>query len=101
MKALLAFFTVIVFSCINYATEAAEYMGSDVDGDSYSCTAYSYSTGNYYNLICEFSGDEVILYFPKGGHITVTMDSEEIDDPSSISAHDYQRGTDWELDVDL
>jgi len=86
---------------ISASTYAAEYMGSDVDGESYSCTAFSYSTGKYYYLTCEFSGDDVILYFSNGGHIIVTMDSEEIDDPSSISAFDYRKGSFWDLDVDM
>lgn len=81
--------------------EAAEYLGNDVDGESFSCTAFSYSTSNYYDLVCEFDGDDVILYFPNGGHIRVTMDSDEIDDPSSISAYDYDRGVYWDLEVDM
>lgn len=83
------------------SAQAAEYMGQDLDGQAYDCTAYSYSTGHYYDLECEFDGDDVILYFPKGGHIVVTMDSEEIDDPSSISTYDYKRGAYWDLDVSL
>ncbi len=81
--------------------QAAEYMGSDVDGESYSCTAFSYATGKYYYLTCEFSGDELILYFPNGVHISVSMDSEEIDDPSSISAFDYNKGNYWDLEIDM
>jgi hypothetical protein len=83
------------------ACVAAEYLGSDIDGRSYSCTAFSYDTGNYYYLTCEFSGDEVIITFPSGGSVNVTMDSEEIDDPNSISAFDYDKGAYWDLDVDL
>lgn len=83
-----------------YAVPAAVFQGSDLDGNSYNCTAYSYSTGHYYSLTCEFSGDEIILYFPKGGHIAVTMDDEEIDDPSSISAYDYNKGNYWDVEVD-
>ena len=79
----------------------AEYQGSYLDGDSYSCTAYSNDTGNYYYLTCEFSGTDVYLYFENGGYITVSMDDEEIDDPSSISAYDYDKGNYWDLDVDL
>jgi hypothetical protein len=80
---------------------AADYQGSEVDGQQYNCTAFSYQTAKYYYLTCEFSGSEVILYFPKGGHISVSMDDEEIDDPSSISAFDYTKGTYWDLDVDI
>ena len=88
--------------CCGVSTSnAAEYLGNDVDGESYSCTAFSYSTSSYYNLTCEFSGDEVILYFDNGGHINVTIDSEEIDDPSSISAFDYAKSAYWDLDVDM
>ena len=90
----------IVCGCIS-TSNAAEYLGNDVDGNSYSCTAFSYSTGSYYNLTCEFSGDEVILYFDNGGHINVTMDSEEIDDPSSISTFDYDKSAYWDLEVDM
>lgn len=91
-----------LLACFGITTcNAAEYLGNDVDGESYSCTAFSYSTSSYYYLTCEFSGDEVILYFPNGGHISVTMDSEEIDDPSSISAFDYNKSAYWDLDVNM
>lgn len=80
---------------------AAEYLGNNIDGESYSCTAFSYSTSNFYYLTCEFLGDEVILYFPNGGHIFVTMDSEQIDDPSSIGTFDFSKGNFWDLDVDI
>ena len=80
---------------------AAEYLGENIDGQAYDCTAYSYSTSNYYDVQCEFDGDEAVISFPNGGHITVTMDSEEIDNPSSISAYDYGRGVYWDLDVSL
>lgn len=83
------------------SSQAAEYLGDDIDGESFSCTAFSYSTSNYYYLTCEFSGSDVILHFPNGGHITVSMDSEEIDDPSSISAFDYDKSAYWDLDVDM
>ncbi len=79
---------------------AAEYRGRDVDGETFSCTAYSYSTGRYYYGQVEFSGDDAILYFQNGGQVTLTIDDEEIDDPNSISAYDYTRGIYWELDVD-
>jgi len=80
---------------------AAEYNGYDIDGESFSCTAYSYDTGNYYYVTVEFSGSDVTIYFDNGGYITVTIDDEEIDDPSSISAYDYAKGAYWDLDVDL
>jgi hypothetical protein len=91
----------LLFGCCSSTCVAAEYQGSDVDGESYSCTAYSYSTSNYYNLTCEFSGDEVTLYFPNSGHINVSMDSDEIEDPSAISAYDYNKSAYWDLDVDM
>lgn len=83
------------------SSQAAEYLGNDIDGESFSCTAFSYSTSNYYDLTCEFSGSDVILHFPNDGHITVSMDSEEIEDPSSIGAFDYDKGSYWDLDVDM
>src|SRR5713226_112526 len=79
---------------------AAEYQGQDVDGQVYDATAFSYGTGKYYNVSVEFEGDEATIFFAKGGHITVTLDDEEIDDPHSISAYDYGKGTYWDLDVD-
>ena len=79
---------------------AAEYQGRDLDGEVYNATAYSYDTGNFYNVTVTFSGDDATIYFPKGGHITVTLDDEGIDDPSNISAYDYNKGVFWDLDVE-
>lgn len=80
---------------------AAEYQGNDIDGESYSCTVFSYDTSNYYYLTCEFSGSDVYIYFNNGGYIVVSMDDDEIDDPSNISAFDYNKGNYWDLDVDI
>ncbi|MFI5141802.1 MAG: hypothetical protein ACHQII_05555 [Bacteroidia bacterium] len=91
------FATILLFESVY----AAEYQGSDVDGNSYTCTAFSYGTGKYYYLTCEFSGTDIYLYFANGGHIVVSMDDQEIDDPSSISAFDYNKGNYWDLDVDM
>ncbi len=90
---------VLLLSTSNYLY-AAEYRGRDVDGETFSCTAFSYSTGRYYYGEVEFNGDDATLYFQNGGHINLTIDDEEIDDPNSISAYDYSRGIYWELDVD-
>lgn len=90
---------VLFFSTSNYL-RAAEYRGRDVDGETFSCTAYSYSTGRYYYGQVEFNGDDATFYFQNGGHINLTIDDEEIDDPDSISAYDYTKGIYWELDVD-
>ena len=78
---------------------AAEYHGRDIDGEDYSCTAFSYGTSKFYNVQVEFDGDEAIVKFPKGGQLRVTLDDEDIDDPSSISAFDYKTSTFWDLDV--
>lgn len=83
-----------------YDIEAAEYKGKDIDGERYSCTAYSYSTGRWYYGTVEFNGDEAVLYLRNLGRVVLTLDNEEIDDPSSIEAYDYKRGAYWELDVD-
>jgi hypothetical protein len=79
---------------------SAEYLGENIDNTEYDCTAYSYSTGNYYYVTVEFSGDEATITFSNGGYITVTLDNEVIDDPSSISAYDYNKSVFWELNVD-
>jgi hypothetical protein len=81
-------------------TFAAEYNGVNIDGEIYECTAYSYDTSKFYQVQVEFEGDEVTIFFPKGGHIVLTLDDEEIDDPSSISAYYYKTSTYWDLDVD-
>jgi len=87
----------LVSTCAPFA---AEYQGQDVDGQVYDATAYSYGTSKYYNVTVEFSGDEAIIYFQRGGHITLTLDDEEIDDPHNVSAFDYSRSVFWDLDVD-
>ena len=90
-----------VLSCALWTTvRAAEFQGEDVDGRAFDATAYSYSTGRYYDVEVEFDGDEATLSFASGGMLTVTLDDEEIDDPSSIDAFDYARGVYWELDVE-
>jgi hypothetical protein len=78
---------------------AADCNGEDIDGALIHATAFSYATGNYYNVTVRFSGDEVTVYFPNGGRRGLTMDDEEIDDPTSISAFDYDRATYWEIDI--
>ena len=87
----------LVLTCVPYA---AEYRGEDVDGNTYDATAYSYSTGRYYNVTVEFSGDEATIHFQRGGHIALTMDDEEIEDPHDISCYDYEHSVFWDLDVD-
>ncbi len=82
------------------ASYGAEYLGEDLDGQHFSGSAYSYSRGRYYNVNVEFSGDEAIIYFKRGGSRVLTLDSEEIEDIHSISAYDYQSGTHWEIDID-
>jgi hypothetical protein len=79
---------------------AAEYQGQNIDGQVYDATVFSYATGQYYNASGEFDGDEAIIFFANGGSIKVTLDDEEIDDPQSISAFDYNKGAYWDLDVD-
>src|SRR5205809_614708 len=78
---------------------AAECNGDDIDGELLSATAYSHSTGNYYRVQVEFSGDDVTVYFRNGGYRRLTLDDEDIDDPTSISAYDYDRGTYWDIDI--
>ncbi len=82
------------------SSPAAEYLGSNIDGVSYDASAYSYDTGKYYDVTVEFDSDEVTVYFARGGHITLALDDEEIDDPHDISAYDYNRSVYWSLDVD-
>lgn len=44
------------------------------DGD-FDCTATNLSSGNDpYSLNCEKDGDDIIINFPNGGHITVDED---------------------------
>jgi len=98
MKRILVGF--VFFALCGGFLTAAEYQGQDVDGVTYDATGYSHSTGKYYSVQVEFEGDEVTIYFSRGGHSTLTLDDEEIDDPHSISAYDYTRGTYWDIDVD-
>ncbi len=98
MKKIIAANLTVLFVFFN--VYSAEYKGQNIDGIEYDCTAYSYSTGKYYYVTVEFDGDEATITFSNGGYITLTLDDEEIDDPHSISAYDYQRGVYWDLDVD-
>jgi len=91
-------FTIMLIPILGFA---AEYNGCDIDGHTFDATAFSYSTGRYYFVSVEFYSDEAYVYFPKGGYIVLSLDSEEIDDPSCISAFHYRTGTFWDLEVDL
>jgi hypothetical protein len=95
-----AFLVLLVLLLSLQAPLAAEYNGTDLDGETYDATAYSYSTAKYYSVEVEFSGDEATIYFTGGNHIALTLDDEEIDDPHNISAYDYQHAVYWDLDVD-
>ena len=88
--------TIFLISILN----SAEYNGRNIDGERYDATVYSYSTSHYYNVEVEFDGEDVTIYFSNGGHITVTMDCEEIEDPHDISAYDYKNSVYWDIDVD-
>lgn len=94
------FCAALLVSLSALSATAAEYNGQDVDGQSYSASAYSYSTSKWYNVTVEFSGDDAEIFFQNGGHITVTLDDEEIEDPHNISTYDYAKSTYWDLDVD-
>jgi len=101
----LVFLTLLVFalgsgSLSNHRLWAAEYQGKNIDGERFDCTAYSYSTSKYYYGHVEFNGDEATVYLPSGGYVLLTLDDEELDDPSSISAFDYKNSVFWDLEVD-
>ena len=93
--------TVIILAIVLTSTsQAAEYKGRNVDGRSFSATAFSYDTGKYYYGEVEFNGTEATFTFSSGKSVTLEIDDEEIDDPSNISAFDYEAANYWDLDVD-
>lgn len=80
---------------------AAEYQGSNIDGEQYDALAKNRTQGSqWYRVKVEFDGDEVTIYLPDGGLIRLDLDDEEIDDPSDIDARDGESGDWWILDVD-
>lgn len=95
--------TLAVLLVIGLPSEGAEYEGRNLDGETFSCTAFSYSTSKYYEGDCEFvAGTEVAFTFASNGKsITLEIDDEEIDDADSISAFDYKKSVYWDLDVDI
>jgi hypothetical protein len=95
MKRVILLFITFYFPVM---VSGAEYNGVTLDGNEYSCTAFSNDTGNYYNVVAEFNSDQVIITFSNGGYRTLSMDDEEIDDPSDISASDEENGVYWDLD---
>ena len=100
MKQIIWVGTVLYLLLTPASITAAEYNGESLDGKTFSASAYSYDTGNYYDVTVEFSGSDAEVYFQNGGHITLTLDDEEIDDPHNISAYEYARSIYWDLDVD-
>ena len=94
-------FTIVILllSFLSTYSYSAQYNGDDIDGITYDCTAFSYETGNYYYVSVIFYGDEAQLIFNNGGYITIVLDDEVIEDPSDISAFDFNKGSYWILDI--
>ncbi len=96
---LLAFTALLALLIPAAAAHAADYNGHTVDGDAFDATATSSDTGKAYDVQVEFDADEATITFSNGGTRTITLDSEEIDDPHDISGTDSD-GVSWDLDVD-
>ncbi len=80
---------------------AAEYQGSNIDGEQYDALAKNRTQGSqWYRVKVEFDGDEVTIYLPDGGLIRLDLDDEQIDDSSDIDARDGESGDWWTVDVD-
>ena len=74
-----------------------------IDGKLYDARARNRTLGgSWYRVEVEFDGDEIIIYFTRHGlgRVHLTLDDEEIDDPSDIDARDRERGNRWTIDVD-
>jgi hypothetical protein len=95
-KLFIIFVAVFLLTC---SSRSAEYEGKNIDGSDFDATAYSYNIGKYYNVTASFDGDEATIDFSNGHSKTLTLEDEEIDDPHSIDAYDYEKGVYWELNV--
>ena len=94
------FFQIFTLLIVFYSFSlGAEYYGKNIDGIIFDGVAYSYSTGRYYYVWVEFDNEEGNIYFSNGGKITITLDDEEIEDPTSISGYDYKHSVFWELEI--
>jgi hypothetical protein len=76
----------------------AEQEASFLDG-TYSCEASNTTSGNGpYSLECDKSGDEVVIHFNNGGHITLDVDSQEMrGEQWHVEGTNAQRGEAWEV----
>jgi len=93
-------FLFFVLCFVALTSSAAEFKGRNLDGESFSATAFSYDTGKFYTVDIEFDGTEAVLTFDNGNTLTLELNEEEIDDPSSVSAFDYDSANYWDLDVE-
>ena len=66
MKNLKSLFIIFFVTLLSQYIYSAEYLGKNIDGIEYDCTAYSYSTAKYYYVTVEFSGDEATITFSNG-----------------------------------
>jgi len=72
-----------------------------IDGELYDARARNRSQGSsWYRVKVEFDGDEIIIHFRLGGRVHLTLDDEEIADPSEIHARDRDRGNRWTIDIE-
>ncbi len=80
---------------------AAEYQGSNIDGELYDALAKNRTQGSLWHRVkAEFDADDVFIYLQGGSRIRLMLDDEQIDDPSDINARDRDSGDWWILDVE-
>ncbi len=75
---------------------------SELPSGTYSCTAENTTRGDGpHSLICEKTGDELIIHFPKGVHVVTNISSEESEDNMTwnfVTAH-TDTGDTWEVEI--
>jgi len=75
---------------------------SELPAGTYSCTAENTTRGDGpHSLICEKTGDELIIHFPKGIHVVTNISSEESEDNMTwnfVTTH-TDSGDTWEVEI--
>jgi hypothetical protein len=79
--------------------EGAMFHDRNVDGRHYLATVTNGDFGSYEGVDVRFQGDHAYVHLPGGGRLVLILESDEIEDPHEIPAHDPRRGITWILDV--
>ena len=78
---------------------AATYNGQSLDGQAIPATAFSQKDSKTYDVKVTFAQTDAILTFRDDSTVTLSLETETIDNPHHIRAFSRTNGAYWEIDL--